>query len=294
MYPPWAFGPIMLTLAPRCGVCGWRGEDDVCPQCGTVLLKGLALCHLCGKAFDGPLARCDACGGDVEPPRTAATSDAVERLSRLPGVGPDSARRLVARGFGDPADVLRLALPERAVRLGMHRTLARRLTLENLPSAPHVRKTMLCATCGLPREGGGQCPACGSRGERGIPANEVERTLGQVSGLVYDLSADPDFQGMPERLREEILEAFEEAGLATADGEYAEQFREWKARGFETRELERILRDQGPDEFRARFVAIIRCQIMKRRSGDEFACPICDVELLPTVEECENCGAKFQ
>jgi len=176
----------------------------------------------------------------------------------------------------------------------MHRTLARRLTLESLPSAPHVRKTTLCATCGLPREGGGQCPACGSRGERDIPANELERTLGQVAGLVYDLSADPDFQGMPERLREEILDAFEEAGLAAAEGEYAEQFREWKARGLETRELERILRDEGPDEFRARFVAIIRCQTMKRRSGDEFACPICDAELPPTVEECENCGAKFQ
>jgi len=222
----------MLTLAFRCGVCGWRGEDDVCRRCGTVLLKGLALCRRCGKAFGGPLARCDACGGAVDPPRTPEAADAAERLSRLPGVDPETAERLAARGFRDAADVLQLDLPARAVRLGLHRTLARRLTLDGLPSPPRVRKTVLCATCGLPRErSGGECPACGSRGERDIPANEMERALGQVAGLVYDLSADPDFQGMPDALREEILEAFEEAGLTTVDGEYSEQFREWRARG---------------------------------------------------------------
>src|SRR2546422_262663 len=242
----------MLTFAPRCGVCGWRGEEDVCPRCGTVLLKGLALCRRCGKAFDGPIARCDACGGAVEPPRTPETSEAVDRLSRLPGVNSDTARRLVARGFRDPADILQLALPERAVRLGLHRTLARRLTLDGLPSAPHVRKTVLCATCGLPRESrGGECAACGSRGERVVPSDEMERALGQVAGLVYDLSSDPDFQGMPDALREEILEAFEEAGLATVDGEYAEQFREWRSRGFDTHGLQRLLREECVEAFQS-------------------------------------------
>src|SRR3990172_1569609 len=137
----------MLTLAPRCGVCGWRGEDDVCPRCGTVLLKGLALCRRCGKAFPGPLARCDACGGAVEPPHTPEIQGAIARLAHLPGVDDAAARRLVARGFADPADVLKLALPERAVRLGLHRTLARRLTLGEMPTRRHVPNTLPSPTC---------------------------------------------------------------------------------------------------------------------------------------------------
>src|SRR3990170_2339561 len=285
----------MLTLAPRCGVCGWRGEDDVCPRCGTVLLKGLALCRRCGKVFDGPFGRCDACGGAVEPQRPAETPEAVERLARPPGIGARTARHLAARGFRDPADVLKLALPERAVRLGLHRTLARRLALGDLPIAPRVRTSVTCPTCGTAREPHTvECPACGSRGEREGDPHEVRRKLEQVAGIVYDLAGDADFQGMPTELREEILGAFEEAGLATVDSEYAEQFREWRARGFDTQDLERVLRDEGPEAFREKFVRIIRSQILKHRSGRVFLCPLCEAELAPTVEACENCGAQFR
>ena len=284
----------MLTLAPRCGVCGWRGEDDVCPRCGTVLLKGLALCRRCGKAFPGPLARCDACGGAVEPPRTPETPDAIDRIARLPGVDSATARRLVARGFTDPADVLKLALPERAVRLGIHRTLARRLALGELPMRRHVRKTVTCPTCGTPRNAAArECPACGDRGEREVAPDEIRRKLEEVAGVVYDLEGDPDFQGMPEELREEILDAFEEAGF-TIDSEYAEQFREWRARGFDTAEVERVLREEGVEAFREKFVRLIRAQLLKHRKGDRFECPLCEVELPATVEECDNCGAKFR
>jgi len=112
---------------------------------------------------------------------------------------------------------------------------------------------------------------------------------------VYDLASDPDFREMPTEMREEILDAFEGAGLAiSTESEYAQQFREWRVRGFETLELEQILRDEGSDAFKAKFVAIIRCQLLKRRDGGRFACPLCDVELDATTEECENCGAKFR
>ncbi len=284
----------MLTYAPRCGVCSWRGQEDVCPRCGTVLLRGLVLCRRCGKVFDGPLARCDACGGDVDSPPTPRATEAARRLAVLPGVDEATARRLAARGFTDPADVLKLALPDRAVRLGLHRTLARRLAIGTLPEARRIRKTVACPTCGAIRDAGvTACPACGRRGE-GAGPEELRRALEQVAGFVYDLAGDPDFRGMPPEAREEILDAFEEAGLATADHEYTDQLRVWEERGFEVAELERILREEGVEAFRAKFVRLIRAQMMKRHEGRRFTCPLCDAELAATVEECENCGARFR
>src|SRR2546422_2938075 len=219
----------MLTRAPRCGVCGWRGKDDVCPQCGTVLLRGRALCRRCGKVFEGPIARCDACGGEVLHPATPAASEAVERLSHLPGVDEDTARKLQARGFRDPADLLQLALPERAVRMGVHRSLARKIVLGEIRPVRRVKKTVLCLTCGAPREPHvDSCPACGSPWERGASPEEARRTLAEVVGEVYDLMADRDFRGLPDEVREEILDAFESEGFPPVDGEYAEQFREWR------------------------------------------------------------------
>jgi rubrerythrin len=285
----------MLAYANRCGVCGWRGEGESCQRCGTVLLRDLAFCPRCGKAFDGPIAWCDACGGAVTPPRTPEASEAIGRLARIPGVDEEAAKRLFARGFKDPADLFRLALPERAVRQGLHRVLARKIALGDLTPARRVRKSIACPRCGTSHEAyASHCPICGTRGEWEVRPDEVERNLAEVVGEVYDLMGDPDFGGMPEEMREEILDAFEGAGLATAvDNEYEVQFREWRARGLETHELERILREEGSDAFRAKFVRIIRTQIMKRRVAGRFVCPLCDLDLAPAVEECENCGAKF-
>ncbi|MBI4415721.1 MAG: hypothetical protein HY557_01905 [Euryarchaeota archaeon] len=284
----------MLADAPPCAVCGWQGEDDVCPRCGTVLLRGRAFCRTCGKLFEGLLAQCDLCGGTVEVPRTPPLSEAVERLARLPGVDRETATRLYARGFADPAEVLKLALPERAVRLGVHRTLARHVALGALKPKPRIRKAVPCPVCGTPRAIREACPACGARGEREPKPEEIERTFEAVAGEVYDLVADPDFREMPQEMREDILGAFEDAGFAVSlEGEYAEQFREWRARGFDTQELERLLREEGEEAFRAKFVRILRSQVLKRREGGRFRCPLCDVGLSAAAEACENCGAKF-
>jgi rubrerythrin len=285
----------MLTQARRCGVCGWRGEDEECPRCGTVLLRGRALCRRCGKTFDGPLARCDACGGDVEPPAPPDAGAAAERLARLPGMTPATARRLAARGFRDPADLLRLALPERAVRKGLHRAIARRMTLEDLPPGSRVRKAVECPVCGAPRDPrAARCPACDSPWEREADPNSIRKRFEEVTGEVYNLAADPDFQEMPPELQEEIFDAFEGAGLATSvESEYEEQFRVWRERGIETQELERILREEGSEAFKAKFVRLVRAQILKARRGGCFFCPLCDAEAAATIEECGNCGARF-
>ena len=232
----------------------------------------------------------------MEPPSPPEAAEALDRLSRLPGVDSATAGRLYARGYRDPADVLKLALPERAVRQGLHRTLARRLKMQELQPAPRMRKVLECPTCGAPREAKvDRCRACGSPWEREPPPEEVQRKLEEVAGEVYDLASDPDFRALPTELREEILETFEDAGLATTvESELAEQFQEWKAREIDTTELERILREEGSGAFKEKFVRIVRAQVLKTRSHGRFLCPLCDADLSPAVEECENCGAKFR
>lgn len=267
----------------------------MCPRCGTLLRRGRAFCGRCGKALDGPLARCDECGGASEK-RARAPAEIVERLVRIPGVDESVARQLHARGFSDPADVLKLALPDRAVRLGLHRTLARKVTMEELTPGRRVRKFVPCPVCGAARPSPSEpCPACGLRGEREPKPEDIQRTIAQVEGEVSNLTADPDFQGMPGDMRDEILEAFQGLGLATSfESEYSEQVREWQARGFQTAELERVLREEGSEAFREKSVPVIRAQVRKHREDGRFRCPLCEVALSPSVEECGNCGAKFR
>ena len=286
----------MLSQAHRCGVCGWQGPEDVCPRCGTVLLKGRAFCRRCGKVFEGPAALCDACGGSVQAPPTPSEAEAIERLSRLPGVDAETARKLHARGFHDPMDLLKLALPARAVEQGLHRSIARRLTLEELRPAPRMRKTLECPACGAVHEANeNRCPLCGSPRDIEPSADEVKRTLEDVAGEVYDLAADPDFRGLPPEMKEDLLATLEEVGLtASVESEYVDQFREWRGRGIDTSEVERILREEGSEAFRAKFVALVRAQVLKNREGERFLCPLCDVALKPAVDVCENCGAKFR
>lgn len=285
----------MLSTTKRCGVCGWRGDDEVCPKCGTVLLRGRALCRRCGKVFEGPIARCDACGGAVEPPADP-DAGAIDRLSYLPGVDAQTARQLYARGYHDPADVLKIALPERAVRLGLHRTLARKATMGELRPLKRVKKTVACPTCSAPRDAkAALCSTCGSPWERGPTPEDVARQIESIVGEVWDLPADPDFRGLPLEMRDEILDTFEGEGVAvSSENECVEQLRAWQRHGFDTRVLETILRDEGSDAFKAKCVGAIRSQLMKRRHGSAFVCPLCEVILAATAEECDNCGAKFR
>ena len=282
-----------------CEVCGWRGEDDVCPRCGTILHVGRARCRVCRKELPGPIARCAECGG-AEPLLENAPAESIERLIQLPGIDDRMARWLYGRGYWDPADVLKLALPERAIRLGLHRTLARKITLNQLTVAPRIRKEVPCPVCETPKASANAvCAACGARGEREPTPEEIQRQLAEVVGEVQDLAADPDFLEMPTDLREEILDAFD-ADVAPAitvpqaPQTYERQFSEWRACGIDTTLLEQILHQEGEAAFRSKFAPIVRRQLGKRRDNGRFWCPVCDEELAPEEPECENCGAKFR
>jgi hypothetical protein len=255
---------------------------------------------MCRKELPGPVARCAECGS-AEPAVDDAPPESIERLIQLPGIDDRTARWLYGRGYWNPADVLKLALPERAIRLGLHRTLARKITLNQLPMAtPRIRKEVPCPLCGTPKASANAvCAACGARGEREPTSEEIQKQLAEVVGEVQDLAADPDFLEMPEDLREEILDAFD-ADVARAipvpeaSQTYERQFGEWRERGIDTTLVERILREEGEGAFRAKFAAIVRCQLGKRRDNGRFWCPVCDEELAADEPECENCGAKFK
>src|SRR5947207_2967240 len=136
-------------MARGCFVCGFESRTAVCPRCNTILRADQAVCRTCGKAFDGWVATCDACGGfTVGEPEGPSDRQAVRTLSSVPGISESRAKELVAKGFLDFSDVVRLALPENAVRLGVHRAIARKALLLDLVTRKEPHAT------------GARCPLC--------------------------------------------------------------------------------------------------------------------------------------
>ncbi|HLE55109.1 MAG TPA: hypothetical protein VI999_07720 [Thermoplasmata archaeon] len=283
-------------MARRCGVCGFESNAAVCPRCNTILLRGQAICRKCGKMFPGWIALCDACGADMGPePKGPADEESVRLLASVPGITETRAKELVARGFRDFSDVVRLALPESAVKKGLHHAIARKAMLSGLEMkrAPKTgaRRCPMCGAAWL--AGADRCAACGSTRAPELDAGAIDRKLVQVTGEIVDLAQDEDFQEMPPAIREEILQAF--GGMNGDDllrEEYRRQIDAWREKGFDVRPLERLL---GTDlsSFRERGVRLIRAQILKRTEAGQYRCPLCDVPLPAAAEECENCGARF-
>jgi len=283
-------------MARRCGVCGFESDSAVCPRCNTILLRGQAICPKCGKLFPGVIAACDACGASLGPAEAKPSDEeAVRLLASVPGISDARARALVARGFHDFSDIVRLALPESAVRKGLHHAIARRALLADLvPKVPAVARGDRCPVCGSPwPEDSDRCTTCGSAASTELPVQAVEQKLEQVTGEIVGLSQDEDFREMPEDIRRELLDAF--GGLdpeALVRDEYRRQVEAWRAKGFDVAPLEDLLASDL-EEFREKSVRLIRAQILKKVEGGEFRCPLCDVVLPPQAEACENCGAKF-
>lgn len=283
-------------MARRCAVCGYETDRAVCPRCSTVLLRGEAICPRCGKMFSGWLAACDACGADLGPaPAAPVDEEAVSVLASVPGISEARAKDLVARGFRDFADLVKLALPESEVKKGLHHAIARRALLpEPEPHAGPRADGRSCAACGTPwRSGADRCATCGSTRAEELDAEAIERKLQEVTGEIVDLAQDEDFREMPDDVREEILQAF--AGVDEDDvlrEEYGRQIEAWRAKGFDVEALERLL-ETDLAGFRERGVRLIRAQILKKGRGGRYRCPLCDAALDAAAEECENCGARF-
>lgn len=229
------------------------------------------------------------------PPAAAGDEGAVRLLASVSGISEDRARLLVARGFRDFADLVRLALPESAVKRGLHHAIARRAMLAELePKEVRAPSGDRCPVCAAPRlSGADRCATCGSTASTGLVVETVGQKIEEVTQEIVTLTDDEDFREMPEDVRKDLLAAF--AGLTPEDvlrEEYGRQLDAWREKGFDVAPLEKLLATDL-DEFRERSVRLIRAQILKKAEAGSFRCPLCDVRLPAATEQCENCGAKF-
>ena len=226
---------------------------------------------------------------------TLADREAVRSLASIPGMSDERAKELAAKGFRDFADVVRLALPERAVRQGLHHTIARKVLLADLVPRPQRSVSGAgCPMCGAAwLANATRCASCGSAFGLELDPVAIEERLQQITGDLVNLADDEDFQGMPEDVRNEILQAF---GGVTRDDllreEYAHQIEAWRTKGFDVAHVEHLLEEDLPN-FRERSARLIRRQVAKKADSGRYRCPLCEVRLESTAEECGNCGARF-
>src|SRR5213594_4549401 len=169
----------------RCFVCGFKSGKPVCPRCNTILRLDQAVCATCGKSFDGWIAACDACGAPMKAePVTLEEREAYHSLASVPGISEDRAKALALKGFRDFADVVRLALPESAVRQGLHHTIARKVLLADLvPRPQHAVTGARCPMCGAAwLADATRCASCGSTFGLELDPAAIEARLEQITG----------------------------------------------------------------------------------------------------------------
>ncbi len=268
----------------------------MCPRCNTVLLVDRAVCPACGKAFDGWIATCDTCGTPVNLERPGREDrEAVRALASVPGISEARAEELVAKGFRDFADIVRLALPQSAVRQGLHYAIARKVMIADIvPRRERPESGARCPMCDAawPADSS-RCPACGSAFDLELSAVLVDEKLQAITGEIVDLALDKDFQSMPEDARNDFLQAF--GGVSQEDllrDECRRQIEAWRTKGFDVAPLERLL-GEDLEHFGERSIPMIRAQVMKKAESGRYRCPLCEVQLESSAVECGNCGARF-
>jgi len=226
---------------------------------------------------------------------TSEEGDAFRSLASVPGMSEERARVLAAKGFRDFADVVRLALPESVVPQGLHHTIARKVLLADLaPRPPRAVSGARCPVCGAAwLAGATRCASCGSTVGLELDPVAIEQRLEEVTGDLVNLAEDEDFQGMPEELRNDILQAF--SGVTRDDllrEEYVHQIEAWRTKRFDVVHVEHLL-EEDLSNFRERSVRLIRLQVAKKVDSGKYRCPLCEVRLESTAEQCANCGARF-
>jgi hypothetical protein len=280
-------------VARPCFVCGLDSDAEVCPRCNTVLRPDRAACDTCGRPFVGWLATCEACRASIAR-EGRYDPDALRALASFPGVTEERAKDLVAQGFRDVSDLVRLALPKGAVRLGLHHTIARKALLVSLgPRAEPEVSGARCPMCGAgSHQGADRYASCGSIiGALGPPS--LEQKLREITGEVDDLTKDADFQGMPADIRNEFLQASTGVGQdAHLREEWQHQIDAWRPKGFDATPVEALL-VEDVDEFRERSTRLIRAEILKDVTSGTHRCPLCEMRLDSAAAECGNCGARF-
>lgn len=283
-------------MAHRCDVCGYETEGAVCPICSTILLVGQAICPKCGKMFPGRIAVCDSCGTSLGSATEGPPDEESARLfASFPGISEARSRELVARGFHDVSDIVRLALPDAAVQRGLHHAIARRALLAELgPEEERAAHGERCPVCGSRWSvDSDRCPTCGSGASDLPPVTVSERKVEQVTGEIVGISTETDSRARLEDIRTKLLDTFQ--SLDPEDlvrREYRRQIDAWREKGFDVAPLEDLLLTDV-DAFRSQAVPLIRAQIRAKAEDPALRCPLCNESLAPEAAECANCGAKL-
>src|SRR5207247_3344150 len=124
-----------------------------------------------------------------------------------------------------------------------------------------------------------RCTACVSIFNLAIDPVVMEQKLQEITGEIIDLAMDEDFRGMPESVRDELMQAF--GGLRPEEllrEEYEHQVEAWRGKGFDVTSVERILTEDF-SHFRERTARLIRAQVMKNAESGKYRCPLCEVEI---------------
>jgi len=66
----------------------------------------------------------------------------------------------------------------------------------------------------------------------------------------------------------------------------------WRQKGFDVAPVEQLLAEDL-SSFRAGGTRLIRLQAMKKAGSGAYRCPLCEISVESTAEECGNCGARF-
>jgi predicted amidophosphoribosyltransferase len=301
----------------KCPLCGLPSEEPVCSRCNTVIEWEKATCPICGRMFSSSMAVCDICDKALLPPKELADEDKeLRHLMMIAGVSKDAARTLYMQGIRNFSDLVKLALPHQAKRMGLHKTIARRMMMAEFVRRGQKADDGNCPICSGPyNPETGFCEKCKYSPLPEWSEHWMKERLDKLTDEVENLCSHPDFQAMPEDMKKQVLSevngmlepVFNEerlvAELESVFGsideeeenvkQYRMQIDAWRKKGFDVSALEGLL-DKSVDDFRANCVKILRLQMHKKHKEFKFLCPLCEAGLAAEAKECPNCGAKFE
>ena len=306
---------VQIPLS-KCPLCGLPTDSSVCPRCNTIIAWDKAACPKCGRMYSMAFAICDVCDEKLKPMEDARDAEAsIKSMMLVGGLSREAAQTLYKQGISDFSELVKLALPPGAARLGLHKTIARRMMMAEYIKQGKKFEEGICPVCQSPfDEETGYCQKC-----RYSPLPEgsddwIKGRLDKVADEVESLMTNPDFQEMPDESKKQALDEINEELEPVEDEEkmiselesvfgpvetedesklqYRLQIQAWREKGFNVDELEKLL-ETDIEKFRNEGVRLVRSQIRKQNDELEFECGMCHTRVGGDAEECPKCGARF-
>lgn len=226
---------------------------------------------------------------------SAEDQEAVHLLASVPGISEEQAQALVALGFHDVSQLVRLALPDPDVRRGPSHVIVRRSFLpQELPGAAGLISGDSCPVCGASASSGDErCGTCGFALPDPSPqeAAATDVALDDDPEDMAALESDADVRQMPDAIRDELLALIRGTGTqGLLREQYRRQVDAWRTRGFDVGPIEELLANDLT-AFRERSVQLIRTQVLAQAT-DGGRCPQCHEGLPVAARMCEACGAR--